>query len=311
MRRSGFTLVELLVVIAIIGILIALLLPAVQAAREAARRVQCTNQLKQLSLGCAMHHDVQNHYPAGGFTQWHCGDPDLGYGEDQPGGWFYNILPFIELAELREMGAGYPTIVKKKFLGELITKYPISIAYCPSRRAADVYDLGIYVNNPVHFQNVTVSTPVKTARNDYAMNYGDQQFQHSMGDYSHHTGIGFHRSTIKIDEVTDGTSNTFLIGEKYMPANHYTDGMAMGDDGTVYGGHDWDIGRWTNRLYKPYQDTFGYDGAPLSAAFGSAHAGGMNFAFCDGSVRVVGYDVDLVTYERLGNRRDGYTAKSE
>jgi prepilin-type N-terminal cleavage/methylation domain-containing protein len=100
----GFTLVELLVVITIIGILIALLLPAVQAAREAARRVQCTNHLKQISLGQLGHEQHFGFFPSGGWSWEWSGDPDRSSGRDQPGNWLFAILPYIEQQDLHDLG---------------------------------------------------------------------------------------------------------------------------------------------------------------------------------------------------------------
>ena len=102
---TGFTLIELLAVIAIVGILIALLLPAVQAAREAARRVQCRNHLKQLALGMEHHVVAFGCYPSNGWGFCWIGDPDRGTGIQQPGGWIYNILPYLEQQPLHALGS--------------------------------------------------------------------------------------------------------------------------------------------------------------------------------------------------------------
>lgn len=103
MKRRAFTLVELLVVIAIIGILIGLLLPAINAARESARRVTCRNNLKQQGLACLNYISTNGIYPTGGWGWNWVGDPNMGYKEAQPGGWCYNLLPFLEFNALHEM----------------------------------------------------------------------------------------------------------------------------------------------------------------------------------------------------------------
>ena len=105
-QQKGFTLVELLVVITIIGILIALLLPAVQAAREAAQIAQCQNNVKQFALGCLAHESVTKRFPTGGWGFAWSGDPDRGNDWRQPGGWVYNVLPYIEQQPLHKLRTG-------------------------------------------------------------------------------------------------------------------------------------------------------------------------------------------------------------
>ena len=136
----AFTLVEVLVVIAIIGILVALLLPAIQSAREAARRSQCVNNLKQIGLACMNHVDTRKYWPSGGWGYDWTADSNRGYGPDQPGSWIFNILDFVEEGNLRNSEKGLATTALG-FQTASITLHqtPIAIFNCPSRRAARIY----------------------------------------------------------------------------------------------------------------------------------------------------------------------------
>src|SRR4051794_21033067 len=138
--RRAFTLVELLVVIAIIGVLVALLLPAIQSAREAARRSQCANNLKQIGLACLNHVDTHKYFPSGGWGYDWTADPNRGFGLDQPGSWIYNILDFVEETPLRNLGKGLAT-TSPGFQSASTTLHqtPIAIFNCPSRRSARIY----------------------------------------------------------------------------------------------------------------------------------------------------------------------------
>ncbi|MCD4728775.1 MAG: DUF1559 domain-containing protein [Pirellulales bacterium] len=311
----AFTLVELLVVITIIGILIALLLPAVQAAREAARQVQCRNHLKQISLACLTHEEVQGHLPSGGWGLW-AGDPDRGYGSQQPGGWLYNILPYIEQQALHDLGVGGDRIARS-----LRAATPIAGLYCPSRRAAIVYP---YVKGTRwYLRNIDIPLDGLVARCDYAANCGDYTpgscwegpGSLASGDAisdstwaslrnggSQSTGIVYLHSWLPLSEIKDGTSNTYLTGEKSLNPDYYATGTSGGDDQTWDVGLDYDGVRWTDPRYGPTQDQPGYSGRER---FGSAHAAGFHMAFCDGSVRMINYSIDLETHRCLGSREDG------
>jgi prepilin-type N-terminal cleavage/methylation domain-containing protein/prepilin-type processing-associated H-X9-DG protein len=323
MRRiQGFTLVELLVVIAIIGVLVALLLPAVQAAREAARMGQCKNHLKQLSLAMLQHESTHKFLPSAGWAGELVGDPDLGAGAKQPGGWVYNILPFIEQSAIHRIGAGLTGVDKRKELAKR-DAMPVATLNCPSRRPA------------VGFPNAVPHTPNNSrysethARTDYAQNAGDIRdlelwcATNTPKDvaggaalawrpsFDQHNGVGYCGALIEFRHITDGTSNTYAVGERFIEPRHYLTGQAHADDWPMYTGFQDDVYRSVyanpdpaaNEALIPMQDRDGIDGSDFR--FGSSHAGGCNMAMCDGSVQTVSFDVNPEVHRQAGHRSDG------
>ena len=170
-RRRGFTLVELLVVIAIIGILIALLLPAVQAAREAARRIQCQNNLKQLALSFQVHHDAQKQFPSSGWGWRWQGESDRGFGKGQPGGWAFNILPYIEQSALRDLTKGLQGTALDNAIKQT-GSVPIAGFACPSRRRPLTYPLVRNGDLAINCKSCPANGTCSLARSDYAANSG-------------------------------------------------------------------------------------------------------------------------------------------
>ncbi len=328
-NQLGFTLVELLVVITIIGILISLLLPAVQSAREAARRAQCANNLKQLGLAALSHHEAQRHFPATGWGGRWVGDPDRGFGLMQPGGWVYNVLPYIEQTALHDLGTGKSAALKMTDATTVVGT-PISLFNCPTRRRTLAYPLPSGQN----FRNM--DEPTLAARTDYALNAGDYKAGGTMGpeasdvaaidagsyvweypaacryapsppnDDALNTGVGPWHRLVDMAGVRDGTSNTYLIGEKYLNPDDYTTGNDGGDNQSMYQGADVDVCRFSRNLHSshqvPLQDRPGLTDYQM---FGSAHAAGCQFVFCDGSVHSISYSIDPETHRRLSNRKDG------
>jgi len=333
--KHGFTLVELLVVITIIAILIALLLPAVQAAREAARQTQCKNNLKQLALGFLHHEQLHGFFPTGGWSLYLMGEPDRGFNRRQPGGWTYNILPYIEQQALRDIGStaprepsGAPSPEMQRQLS-ILAQTPLAVFYCPTRRPAIAYPNGTTsYTTPWNISNYPVSV---AARTDYAANSGSQNFlwRWEKGlpypttkvdepgfKWPDHPdvygslgwpfdGISYVISTVKLTDVTDGAAYTYLVGEKYLRADNYHTGTEGTDNNPLYAGVDWDWHRWSGAIgsttHFPQQDREGYSNFEI---WGSAHAVGFHMAFCDGSVQMINYTVHPDTHARLGKRND-------
>jgi len=327
-RTWAFTLVELLVVIAIIGVLVALLLPAVQAAREAARRTECLNQLKQIALAQHTHLDTFRHFPTGGWGWNWVGDPDRGFGEKQPGGWVYCVLPFMEQGNLWEIGKGETNVAtKRELLTDMNEQQPVGFI-CPTRR--DSVATGVKTHWAPH--NARIPDSGNVGKTDYAMSIGDPPFSDEIsfsgppsladGDSSSYhgwpsnepyNGMLYFRSKIRIAEIVDGTSLTYLVGEKYLRPESYHGVGAIGDptydtgdNEAIFTGFNRDFQRST--LFEPLQDR---QGASLPFSFGSAHSGGFNMAMADASVRTIQYGIDLDVHRRLGIRDDGFAIGSD
>lgn len=306
-RRSGFTLVELLVVIAIIGVMVGLLLPAVQAAREAARRMSCSNNLKQIGLAFHNYADVNKRFPAG-------------YAADIPGvqdsreqslwAWGTFILPYIEQGSLYEQLDPSRIKLHQHLLtpvGLQLLQTPIATYRCPS-------DTGPTLNNFDDSQY----TPDSTGNNFYnrhVTSNGTDRIAIALANYvmiantSDSTtplvnvglepkGVGWQNSKIGFRDITDGTSNTLMVGERSWRVNNLTVGAANAlgfSANTCASGTSWSVKSGQLAVIG-----IGYDGINWTAnnrqhqtrGFYSNHPGGAQFAMCDGSVRFVSENID-------------------
>lgn len=269
MRRTAFTLVELLVVIAIIGILIALLLPAVQTAREAARRSQCTNNMKQMGLSLHAYHAVHGTFPPA--ASWD-GNLNLTLGVNAISA-FANLLPYYEQGM---MYTHWNFSVNQAHASNLApNRLLVPILFCPTRRGP------------------TMSS-ANAAAGDYALCTGTSP----ANDYTtaEKKGVFNQNTKVRLQDIRDGSSQTFAIGEK----------RVAGQPGANLDGAQfrWGFHSSRNTISPMNRPVFGVFGDP-DANFGSDHPSGAHFVFADGSVRFILQVIDLQSYQRLSNKSDG------
>jgi prepilin-type N-terminal cleavage/methylation domain-containing protein len=301
-RRCGFTLIELLVVIGIIGVLIGLLLPAVQRVREAGNRAECRNNIKQLGMAFLHHLDTRRHFPPGGQD----GNPPPNYtsqgfpalGTQQTGGWGFNILPFLGMENA--WSGGHATTNPDRVRVAIGAVHPVF--FCPTRRQPMVmpYQSPPSPSNFLTDAGIKASEHPPVAQTDYAA--------------SNREGNGivretYHKELVRIGDVTNGVSNALMLGEKRL--NLAILGQNQEDDNQGYAvGWDED----TIRSTSPNSSNDG--GPPLpdfrrfstdqyhdigQKRFGSSHQVFFQACFADGSVHSISYTINPTVFSYLGD----------
>jgi prepilin-type N-terminal cleavage/methylation domain-containing protein/prepilin-type processing-associated H-X9-DG protein len=291
--RRGFTMIEVVLVIAIAAVLVALLIGGVQRARESASRARCAHNLMQIGLAFQTHQNALGFFPTAG-GDW--GTPPTyidgvpATGADQGAGWGYQILPYLDGEIVWRGGDGATDNERQRVAVGAVNP----VFFCPTRRA-----------------------PMTLAYADLYISKGPNDLvTHALCDYASNNlgnGGGAIRANrfgppVRIDDITDGTSNTLLVAEKRM--NLFYLGGKRSDDNEGYsGGNDWDTMRSANS--PPLADTNEPTPEHGFATFGSSHPSGINSVFADGSVHRISFSIDSTVFSRLGSRADGLPIASD
>jgi prepilin-type N-terminal cleavage/methylation domain-containing protein len=286
-KRRGFTLVELLVVIAIIGVLVALLLPAVQAAREAARRTSCFNNLKQVGIGLHNYHDTYGSLPAGWIGQDVPGGRPLAEGE--PGwGWAAMLLPFMEEQNVQDRLIDFQRSIADP-TNAAARIFPLQVYRCRSDTGPDTFMMPSEADPSVPIGEIATS--------NYIGVFGTLELEDceglAVGMECRGDGVFYHHSRTRFADILDGLSNTLMVGER-----SYRKG------GSTWLGVVPEAEESLARSLGIADHAPNHPGGHLDD-FSSEHPAGTNFLLSDGSVRLITEDIDLQVYRGLATRADG------
>jgi len=315
-RRAGFTLIELLIVIAIIAVLMALTLPAIMKAREAANRTTCLNNLRQCGIACRHYHDNVGYFPTAGASDWAAPNyapavsstvtPFIGW--QQGAGWAFQILPYLD-AELVWTGGIDAATNADRVVNSL--KSPHQYYTCPSRSRSGLrtYTNPSFPSNPEYAGTaIAPGTTFTVAPIDYAGCNGTGPGKQDGMIVSQSGG----RAVVKLSSVKDGQSHTLLLGEK--AADPLSGPIGNEDDmgyAAAYSSVNLNAIRFTSSAHLPLQD---FDVKRLLAAgakdtggaFGAAHPATWNALMVDGSTRQLAYTIDAKVFTYIGGIADGH-----
>jgi prepilin-type processing-associated H-X9-DG protein len=318
------------------------------------------SNLRQIGEACQSHCTKLGYFPSNGWGRNWVGDPDSGYGANQPGGWLYSILPYIGLDTIHDVGkdqtGGKPIPPYKALSDQETATVPLYI--CAARRRAIAYPLTALPINASLKQVNGGTIPAMGGKTDYAVNGGSVPFgdralasMNNPSGYpgtdagptdgincyknypncswqyppnktdptSYFNGVSGARSQVTPGQISDGLSCVFLAGEKFVNSACYNTGTDAGDSGSAFQGNDYGTARWVywsislsgQNVAAPMKDN-PKDGIGIPTAywFGSAHSQGAHFVFCDGSVKMVPYNIDFQTYQSLAVRNDGTVSEN-